>query len=83
MLPAAIAFGGASAGVETGALLGGDLGAYDLTLSVAQDEISVFALPQVGGSVTAFEPGFLFSFRYRPGAREPWDITVARISVAM
>ena len=74
---------GASAGLDAAALLGMDLAAHHLMMSVSEDELSVFALPQLGGAIAANEPGFLFSFRHQPGARSPWDITVARVSVAM
>ena len=74
---------GASAGLDAAPLLGMDLAAHHLMMSVSEGELSVFALPQIGGAIAANEPGFLFSFRHQPGAREPWDITVARVSVSM
>lgn len=74
---------GASAGLDAAALLGTDLAAHHLMMSVSEEELTVFALPQLGGAIAANEPGFLFSFRHQPGAREAWDITVARVSVSM
>lgn len=79
----AVVIGQASAGVDVGSLLGTGLGGYRFMMLVDAGELSVFALPEMGGVVSAYESGFLFSFRHRPSARERWDITVARVSVSM
>jgi hypothetical protein len=79
----AVAIGQASAGVDVGSLLGTGLGGYRFMMLVDAGELSVFALPQMGGIVNANEPGFLFSFRHLPGARDRWDITVAQVSIRM
>ncbi|KIG12122.1 hypothetical protein DB30_01886 [Enhygromyxa salina] len=79
----AVSIGSASAGVDIGSLLGTGLGGYRFMLLVDDAELSVFALPEMGGVVSAYDPGFLFSFRHLPGARERWDITVARVSISM
>jgi hypothetical protein len=78
----AVVFGQASAGIELGSLLGEAAG-WHFMMMAEGDELTVFALPEVGGVVTANEPGYLFSFRHHPGARKPWDITVARVSIRM
>ena len=81
----AVVVDGASAAVDLGRLLGADAGdsGHHFVMNVSEDELTVFALPEIGGAVTAFETGYLVSFRFRPGAREAWDITVARISITM
>ena len=79
----AVVVDGASAGVELGSLLGGRLDGHHLMMNVGEGELTVFALPEIGGAVTAYETGFLVSFRHQPGARERWDITVARVSITM
>jgi len=79
----AVYIDGASAGIDLGRLLGAGADGYHLAMSVGEDELTVFALPEIGGAVTAFEAGYLVSFRYEPGAREVWDVTVARISITM
>ncbi|PRQ04358.1 hypothetical protein ENSA5_08360 [Enhygromyxa salina] len=79
----AVVVGQASAGIDLSTLLGGAVGGFRFMMLADEGELSVFALPQVGGAVTAYEPGFLFSFRHRPGARQAWDITVARVSITM
>ncbi|WP_106093185.1 hypothetical protein [Enhygromyxa salina] len=77
----------ASAGVDIGSLLGTGLSGYRFMLLAdlldAGGELSVFALPEMGGVVSAYEPGFLFSFRSQPSANQRWDITVARVSISM
>jgi hypothetical protein len=78
----AVVIGQASAGIDLGSLLGGADGHHFMML-VDDDELTVFALPEIGGVVTANEPGFILSFRHQPGAREPWYNTVARVSIAM
>lgn len=78
----AVVIGNASAGIDLGSLLGGTEGHHFMML-VDGDELTVFALPEVGGAVAANEIGFVLSFRYDAGAREPWDVTAARVSVAM
>jgi hypothetical protein len=78
----AVVIGAASAGVDVGTLLGGAQGHHFMML-VEGDELTVFVLPEIGGAVAANETGFVFSFRHRADAREPWDITVARVAIAM
>jgi hypothetical protein len=78
----AVAIGQASAGVDLGSLLGGADGHHFMML-VDGDELTVFALPEIGGAVAANETGFVLSFRHQTGGREPWDITVARVSISM
>jgi hypothetical protein len=79
----AVAIGPASAGVDVGSLLGTGLGGYRFMMLFDEAELSVFALPEIGGIVNANEPGFLFSFRHLPSARDRWDITVAQVSIRM
>ncbi|MFO7568042.1 MAG: hypothetical protein R6X02_35700 [Enhygromyxa sp.] len=80
----AVAVDGASTGIDVGSLLGaGRVGGYKLIMLPRDGELSVFALPELGGSVSANEPGYLFSFRYQPGAREAWDISVARVVITI
>jgi hypothetical protein len=78
----AVVIGQASAGVDLGTLLGGADGHHFMML-VDDDELTVFALPEIGNAVAANETGFVLSFRYQAGGREPWDITVARVAIAM
>lgn len=82
----AVVIGSSSAGVDIGTLLGGSDG-YHFMMLVEGDELTVFALPEMGNVVAANEVGFILSFRYLSphgaGAREPWDITVARVVVTM
>lgn len=78
----AVVIGQASAGVDLGTLLGGADGHHFLML-VDGDELTVFALPEIGNAVAANETGFVLSFRHQAGSREPWDITVARVAIAM
>lgn len=78
----AVVIGQASAGVDLGTLLGGDDG-YRFSMLAESDELTVFALPEIGGVVSANEPGYLISFRHQAGARTAWDITVARVSIRM
>jgi hypothetical protein len=78
----AVVIGQASAGVDLGSLLGGADG-HHFMMMVDGDELTVFALPQIGNAVAANETGFVLSFRHQAGDREPWDITVARVAIAM
>jgi hypothetical protein len=78
----AVVIGQASAGVDLGTLLGGTDGHHFMML-VDGDELTVFALPEIGNAVAANESGFVLSFRHQVGAREPWDITVARVMITM
>jgi hypothetical protein len=78
----AVVIGQASAGVDLGSLLGGAEGHHFMML-VDGDELTVFALPEIGNAVAANETGFVLSFRHQAGGREPWDITVARVAIAM
>jgi hypothetical protein len=79
----AVAIDGASTGIELGSLLGSGLGGLRMMMLARDGELTVFALPELGGAVAANEPGYLFSFRHQPGAREPWAISVARVVVVM
>jgi hypothetical protein len=79
----AVVIGGASTGIELGSLLGSGLGGHRMMMLVRDGEMTVFALPELGGAVTANEPGYLFAFRHQPGGREPWQISVARVVVVM
>lgn len=78
----AVVIGQASAGVDLGSLLGGADGHHFMML-VDGEELTVFALPEIGNAVAANETGFVLSFRHQVGGREPWDITVARVAIAM
>jgi hypothetical protein len=78
----AVVIGQASAGVDLGSLLGGADG-HHFMMMVDGDELTVFALPEIGNAVAANETGFVLSFRHQSGGREPWDITVARVAIAM
>lgn len=78
----AVVIGQASAGVDLGSLLGGVEGHHFMML-VDDDELTVFALPEIGNAVAANETGFVLSFRHQAGGREPWDITVARVAISM
>jgi hypothetical protein len=77
----AVAFNGASTGIDVGSLLGTSLGGYRLLMVERDGELTVFALPELGGAVSAHEPGYLFAFRHRAGGREPWEISVARVVI--
>ena len=80
----AVAIGPASAGVDLDSLLEAGAGGYAYMMVIVDGaELSVFALPAIGGVVNANEPGYLLSFRHQAGAREPWDITVARVAIRM
>jgi hypothetical protein len=72
---------GASTGIDIASLVGGSLGGYQVMMIVHDGELTVFTLPELGGVVTADEPGFVFSFRRRADAREPWDVSVARVAI--
>jgi hypothetical protein len=79
----AVAIDGASTGVDLGSLLGGAVRGYRFMMLVEGEELTVFALPEMGGAVTAYEAGYVLSFRHREGARRPWEISVARVSITM
>lgn len=79
----AVVIDGASTGIDLGSLLAGSPSSYLFMMLVDGDELTVFALPEVGGVVTAFEPGYILAFRHQPGAREPWPISVARVAIKM
>ncbi len=79
----AVAIDGASTGIDIASLVAGSLGGYQVMMLMRDDELSVFTLPELGGVVTANEPGYLFSFRHHPGARQPWDVSVARVLVKL
>lgn len=78
-----VVLGSASTGIDLGSLLGTALGGYEFLLLVDGAELTVFALPEIGGVVTDNEPGFVLSFRHHPGAREEWEITAARVSITL
>lgn len=77
----AVAIDGASTGIELGSLIGSGLAGHRALMLVRGDELTVFTLPELGGVVSANEPGYVFSFRHQPGAREAWQISVARVVV--
>lgn len=79
----AVAIDGASTGIELGSLIGSGLAGYRVMMLVRDAELTLFALPELGGVVAANEAGYLFAFRHQPGAREPWQISVARVVVVM
>lgn len=79
----AVAIDGASTGIDVGSLLGTGLGGYHIMMIVRDGELTVFALPELGRVVTANEPGYLFAFVHQPGKREAWDVSVARVAIAM
>jgi hypothetical protein len=79
----AIAIDGATTGIDIGTLIGSGLAGQRLMMVVRDDELTVFALPEFGGAVSANEPGYLFAFRHQPGRREPWDVSVARVVIVM
>lgn len=72
---------GASTGIDIASLVGGSLGGYRVMMIMHDAELTVFTLPELGGVVTADEPGFLFSFRRQDDPREPWAISVARVTI--
>lgn len=79
----AVVIDGSSTGIDIGSLIGSGLAGHRLMMVVRNEELTVFALPEFGGVVSANEPGYLFAFRHQPGAREPWEVSVARVVVVM
>ncbi|MCA9698884.1 MAG: hypothetical protein KC431_15275, partial [Myxococcales bacterium] len=79
----AVVHGGASTGIDLGSLLGSGAAGHRLMLLMKDGELTVFALPEIGGAIAANEPGYVFSFSYRPGTKQGWDISVARVTVSM
>ncbi|MFO7564357.1 MAG: hypothetical protein R6X02_17045 [Enhygromyxa sp.] len=79
----AVAIDGASTGIDVGSLTGTGLAGHRIMMIVRDSELTVFALPEFGGVVSANEPGYLFAFRHHPGKREPWEISVARVVIVM
>jgi hypothetical protein len=71
-----------SIGIDIGSLLGPGLAGWQFTMLVIDDEVSVFALPELGGTVAPDEPGYVFEFTVAPQASRPWSISVGRISVS-
>lgn len=71
----------ASIGIDIGSLLGAGLADWQFTMLVIGDELTVFAMPELGGVVVPDEPGYVFEFTVAPGASKPWQISVARVSV--
>jgi hypothetical protein len=76
----AVAIDGASTGIDLGSLLGGSVGGYQVGMLVRDEELTVYVLPELGGVVTASEPGYLLAVEHHPGGREPWVISVARVA---
>lgn len=72
----------ASIGIDIGSLLGSGLGGWQFTMLVVGDELTVFALPELGGVVAPDEPGYVFEFSVAPQASKPWQISVGRVSVS-
>jgi hypothetical protein len=81
----AVVIDGASTGIDVGALIGASASTsgYAMSMVVRDTELTVFALPQLGGVIRANQPGYLFEFRHLPGAREPWQVSVARVAVKL
>jgi hypothetical protein len=79
----AVVIDGASTGIELGSLLGAGAGGYQMMMIVRDEELTVFAMPELGGVVTANDPGYLFAFIHDPGSRSPWQVSVARVAVSM
>jgi hypothetical protein len=77
----AVAMDGATTGIELGSLIGGGLEGYRVMMLVRDDEMTVFTLPELGGMVSANEPGYLFTFRHQPG--KTWQVSVARVVVSL
>ncbi|HLT35896.1 MAG TPA: hypothetical protein VK034_06415 [Enhygromyxa sp.] len=78
-----VAIDGASTGIDLGTLIGSALAGHHVMMIVRDEELTVFVLPELGGVVTANEPGYLFAFRHQPGKREAWSVSVARVIIAM
>jgi hypothetical protein len=76
---------GASTGIDVGALIGASasMSGYAMSMLVRDAELTVFALPQLGGVISANQPGYLFAFRHQPSAREPWQVSVARVAIKL
>lgn len=73
----------ASIAIDVGSLLGPSLAGWQVTMRVTgETEITVFALPELGGAPAPDEPGYVFEFGVAPQASRPWDIGVGRISVS-
>ena len=72
----------AAIGIDAGSLLGTSMGGWQLTMLVAGDEVTVFALPELGGAVMPDEPGYVLEFNVAPQASKPWQISVGRVSVS-
>ena len=79
----AVSVAGASTGIDLGSLLGESPGLFRMLMLIEGDELTVFALPELAGAVTADESGFVFSFRHTPGARRSWAISVAKVAVSL
>src|SRR5690606_9339458 len=79
----AVVIDGASTGIDLGSLIGSALAGHHVTMIVRDQELTVFVLPELGGVVTANEPGYLFALRHQPGKREAWSVSVARVIIAM
>ncbi len=75
----------ASIGIELGALLGPDLGGWQLTtIATSASEVTVFVLPELGGAVAPDEPGYVLEFGLGSGSGSKasrWQIGVGRIGV--
>ncbi len=77
----AVVIGNSTIGIDTGSLLGSGIGGWQFTMLIAGDELTVFALPELGGTVAADEPGYVFEFTVAPQASKPWQVSVGRVSV--
>ncbi|EDM78252.1 hypothetical protein PPSIR1_08706 [Plesiocystis pacifica SIR-1] len=75
--------GGASTGIDAGGVLGPGQGNYRFMLLDNEGELTLFALPELGGAITANEPGWVFAFVPTPGGKKAWDISVGRVTVAL
>ncbi|MFO7564959.1 MAG: hypothetical protein R6X02_20105 [Enhygromyxa sp.] len=74
----AVAIDGSSTSVELGSLL--DDFAGHRVMALGRDQLlTVYALPERDGAVALTEPGYIFGFRYRPDAREAWEVSVALV----
>lgn len=79
----AVAIGPASTGIDVGGLLGPRASGFALTMVVEDQELTVFAIPELGGAIAANEPGYVFSFSHQVGRKQAWEVSVARVTVAM
>lgn len=79
----AVAIAGATTGIDVGTLIGNSIDRQQMLMLVREDEMTVFVLPELGGVVSANQPGYLFEFEHHPGAREPWSVSVARVAVKL